>query len=958
MSTTSDCPAHSLQITPSTADADALRERIGARALATLRAASPRHAALLEDASLSGRVQRVALASDFAVETLRRQPALLEHLAAEDPAPLPEPVLDPAQPTAWPAQLRLYRSAGSTRLVWRDVLGLDDVEATLAGSTRLAEDCLRIALQAVEGEFAGRHGVVRDADGVVQRLVVFGLGKLGGGELNFSSDVDLVYAYAHDGESSTSGGWSSDGARALDAEDYFARLGQRLAKLLDEPTADGFCHRVDLRLRPFGNAGRVAWSFAAMDGYFQREGRDWERYAWLKARTVAGDIDAGEAWLETLRPFVYRRYLDYTALDGLRTMKAAIVAEMQRRDMADDLKRGPGGIREIEFLVQSLQLIRGGREPALRGRRLLPALQALVEAGQIAPDHGASLAGSYRFLRRLENRVQMLRDAQTHALPDAGEDRLRLALALGYPGWEGLEQDLARHRAQVSAEFDALLVPRRGEAAPDALESYWRALPQGGDAEVLGGAGFADAEGADAALRDFARGNGVRALSDAARARLDRVVPALLGAAARSAQPEAALRRLLGLLQAVLRRASYLALLDEQPSALARLVDVLARSALLAERIANYPLLLDELLDTRVAGPIPDAAAMRAECAAAAREQGDDPESALRGLNEVRQALSFRIALATLDRRQPSAESARQLAALADAVLVEVLRMAEAEVVAAHGALPGGRFAVVGYGSLGGRELGFGSDLDLVFLYDADASAVSEGARALEPSRWYTRLAQKVVALLGAVTSAGRLYETDMRLRPDGGKSLLVSSLAGYAEYQEQRAWTWEHQALVRARVVAGDASLMADFERVRATTLGRERDAVALAADVGQMRQRMRAELDRSDAARFDLKQGAGGLVDLEFLLQSGVLARSVQVPALLGPRDSAGLLDALEACGWLQDEEARALRAAHAALLEAGLACTLDRRPRLTAETGAIAQARSAISAAVRRAGLRFDP
>ena len=393
--------------------AAALPARLAERALAGLRAASPQHAALLEDGALCARVGQVAVASDFAIDTLRRQPALLEYLSHPDPAPLPLPVLDPADPDAWPGQLRRYRSAGSTRLVWRDVLGLDTVEQTLAGSTALAEQCLSIALAAVEGEFAQRHGVVRDEAGIEQRLVVFGLGKLGGGELNFSSDIDLVYAYPRDGE--------SDGRRALEAEDYFARLGQRLAKLLDEVTADGFCHRVDLRLRPFGGAGRVAWSFAAMDGYFQREGRDWERYAWLKARTVAGDVAAGEAWLETLRPFVYRRYLDFTALDGLRTMKAAIVAEMQRRDMADDLKRGVGGIREIEFLVQSLQLIRGGREPALRGRSLLPALRALVEAGQIAPGHGQVLADAYRFLRRLENRVQMLADAPRRvSAPDTG----------------------------------------------------------------------------------------------------------------------------------------------------------------------------------------------------------------------------------------------------------------------------------------------------------------------------------------------------------------------------------------------------------------------------------------------------------------------------------------------------------------------------------------------------------
>ncbi len=940
----------SLPAAPPVPSTDALRGEHAARVLGALRAVSAQHAALLQDEDLCARVCAVALASDFAVETLRRQPDLLAHLSAAYPGPLPPPVLDPLLPHDWGIRLRRFRSAASTRLVWRDVLGLDDVDATLAGSTRLAEQCLELALEALEGEFAARHGVVRDARGETQRLVVFGLGKLGGGELNFSSDIDLVYAYPLDGD--------SDGRRPLAAEEYFARLGQRLAKLLDEVTAEGFCHRVDLRLRPFGNAGRVAWSFAAMDQYFQREGRDWERYAWLKARAVAGDIAAGEAWLETLRPFVYRRYLDFTALDGLRAMKAAIVAEMQRRDMADDLKRGRGGIREIEFLVQSLQLIRGGREPALRGRQLLPALQALVEAGQVGAEDGVALAGAYRFLRRLENRVQMLADAQVHALPEDPLLRERIALALGYPGWSALAAALEACRARVSAEFDALLVPRRGEAAPGALQTYWRALPQAGEAAMLGDAGFGDPAAADAALRDFARGNGVRALSDAARARLDRVVPALLAAAAGSAQPDAALRRLLGLLQSILRRASYLALLDEQPSALARLVDVLARSALLAERIAAYPLLLDELLDTRVAGPLPDAAGMRQACAEAVRGGGDDPEAALRELNEVRLALSFRIALAVLDRRQPAADSVRQLAWLADAVVVEVLAMAEGEVAAAHGRIPGGRFAVVGYGSLGGCELGFGSDLDLVFLYDAPAEAVSDGGRPLEPGRWYARLAQKIVGLLGAVTSAGRLYETDMRLRPDGGKSLLVSSLSSYAEYQQQRAWTWEHQALVRARVVAGDPALAADFERVRATTLARPRDEPALAGEVGGMRRRMRAELDRSDAARFDLKQGAGGLVDLEFLVQYLVLRHAAGTPALLQPRDTPGLLGALAGAGHLGADEAQALAGAHAGLVDAGLACTLDRRPRLATPAGDLDLQRERIGEAVAAQGLEFDP
>ncbi|MUV12789.1 bifunctional [glutamate--ammonia ligase]-adenylyl-L-tyrosine phosphorylase/[glutamate--ammonia-ligase] adenylyltransferase [Noviluteimonas gilva] len=884
----------------------------------------------------------IARASDFAIETLLKQPALVDAFASH--VPTPPLVLSRELRSEWPAMLRRYRTAESTRLIWRDVAGLDDVDATLAGTTRLAETCLQSALAALEGEFAERFGVVRASDGSVQRLVVFGLGKLGGGELNFSSDVDLVYAYPQDGE--------SDGARALAAEDHFARLGQQLAKLLDETTADGFSHRVDLRLRPFGNAGRVALPFAGMEQYFQREGRDWERYAWQKARPVAGDIAAGLRFLETLRPFVYRRYLDYGALDGLREMKAAIAAEVARKELADDVKRGPGGIREIEFLVQALQLIRGGREPVLRERRLLPALDALVHAGQITPEMGVALADAYRFLRRLENRLQMLRDAQTHALPSNELDRHRIARGLGYDDWAALRAALDAHRDRVATEFEELLAPRGRAVAPSDLATYWRALPDAGEMQALADAGFRDTETLDGSLRDFARAPGVKALSDATRARLDRVLPALLTSAARSSQPDAALRRVLPLLHTLLRRASYLALLDEQPAALARLVDVVSGSALLAERIAAHPLLLDELLDRRNSDALPDRDALAAACMETLGD--DDAEAVLMALNEVRQALSFRIALATLDARQSAQDSARQLAWLADAVVVVVLELATREVERAHGRVPDARFAVIGYGSLGGEELGFGSDLDLVFLYDAPADAQSDGARALDASRWFARLAQKVVALLGTVTGAGRLYDIDVRLRPDGAKGLLVSSLASYADYQRERAWTWEHQALVRARGVAGDPSLIADFEKVRAQTLARARDPATLRDEVVQMRQRMRAELDRSDAARFDLKQGEGGLVDLEFLLQWRVLDRADDDARWLAPRDTPGLLQMACTDDMVDRASCDALIAAHAALLEAGLKCTLDRRPRIMPETEAIAAARVVIREATLRAGL----
>ncbi|KRG78747.1 glutamate-ammonia-ligase adenylyltransferase [Stenotrophomonas ginsengisoli] len=917
------------------------------RALARL---EPVLAALSQplDAAQLALLQRLLVVSDFAADTLLRQPALLSTLLSKACPPIERPLLDPAQPAEWPVLLRRYRTAASTRLIWRDIAGLDRVEDTLAGATALAETCLGLALAVLEAEFAQRHGLVRAEDGSVQRLVVFGLGKLGGGELNFSSDIDLVYAYPQAGE--------SDGPRALAAEEYFARLGQRLARLLDDTTVDGFSHRVDLRLRPFGSAGRVALSFAGMDLYFQREGRDWERYAWLKARAVAGDIDAGETWLATLRPFVYRRYLDFTALDGLREMKAAINAEVARKGMGEDIKRGPGGIREIEFLAQSLQLIRGGREPALRERRLMPALAALVANGQIAAVTGQQLLDAYRHLRVLENRLQMLRDAQTHRFPEDALDRERIAIGLDHAGWDALLAAWQPVRDLVNGEFAALLAPRRGQAAPDALTSYWRGLPEGGDAQVLEQAGFVDAQGADQALREFAASHGVVSLSDQARARLDRVLPALLQAAAATAQADAALKRVLGLLQAIARRTSYLALLDEQPSALSRLVNVFSRSALLAERLVAYPLLLDELLDTRVGGPIPPPAAVSAACAAAL--QIDDPEGALRALNETRLALSFRMALAFHDGRQDAIACTGQLAQLADAVVDVVYRMALAEVEHAHGVIAGGRFAIIGYGSLGGNELGFGSDLDLVFLHDQPAGCEgSDGKRPLDAGRYYARLAQKVMSLLGAVTAGGRLYDTDVRLRPDGGKGALVSSLASYTEYQRERAWTWEHQALVRARPVAGDASLMADFSAVRAATLGRERDRAALVEDVVKMRGRMRAELDRSDAARLDLKQGAGGVVDLEFLLQAGVLALASTHPGLLESASSRVLIDALGQAGWFAPGTVVALHQAHATLLDSGLACTLDRRPRLAVRNEAIDDAVQLIVQAGQQVGVVFD-
>ncbi len=462
-----------------------------------------------DDAGVAEHVQRVLLASDFAFTSIERDPELL---AASGLAVMADPRHADARPLDMPASLdepgamhaiRRYRRREAVRLIWRDVNGLDTVEETVAGSSALAESCLASAYEFAERMLTKRHGVPRNETGERQRLVVLGLGKLGGGELNFSSDIDLILAFPENG--------ASDGMPSIANEAWFARCGQSIAKLLGEITVDGYAFRVDLRLRPFGSAGRVALSFAAMEQYYQREGRDWERYAWIKARPVAGDIVAGKRLIQTLRPFIYRRYLDYTAFAGLREMKSLIDSEVARKDLSQHLKLGPGGIREIEFVVQLLQLIRGGREPSLRENGLLPALGACERIGALSSASAKVLRESYRFLRRLENRVQMLRDEQTHDLPDDALDRERLARSLNYADWNALAADTSRVRASVSEEFAAVLAPAQSRVEPagdSTAGSLWQHLLAGESqpAELVG-LGFEHADALHAQLAQLLRGS-------------------------------------------------------------------------------------------------------------------------------------------------------------------------------------------------------------------------------------------------------------------------------------------------------------------------------------------------------------------------------------------------------------------------------------------------------------------
>ncbi|MGN6788451.1 MAG: bifunctional [glutamate--ammonia ligase]-adenylyl-L-tyrosine phosphorylase/[glutamate--ammonia-ligase] adenylyltransferase [Rhodanobacteraceae bacterium] len=917
--------------------------------------------AMHDDAGVGERIRRLLLASDFAFEALRADPALLT-AAGLDRLRDPAPASARAEPLKHAddlfAALRRFRRAESVRLVFRDVNGLDEIADTLSGTTDLHEVLIAQALRHAEHVARLRHGTPHNAEGAPQALVVFALGKLGGGELNFSSDIDLVLAYPEGG--------ATDGARPLDNAEFFSRVAREFVRLLADVTADGIAARVDLRLRPFGDSGPVVASFAAMEQYYQREGRDWERYAWIKARPVAGDVAAGKRLLETLRPFIYRRYFDYTALAGLRDMKALIDLEVARRDLADHLKLGAGGIREIEFVVQLQQLIRGGRDASLRARGLLPALEACAARGYVSQKRARELREAYLLLRQLENRVQMFGDRQTHALPTDPVTRERLARSLDYPDWPALLAALNRQREKVTAIFADVLEPeseavageRKKVSAGDGAR-LWRHVREDGLEDVmLKAAGFVPPGPCAEALRQVA---GVHGLSARGARRIEHLMPELIDAAAATSGPAAAPVRLCRLVQAVARRSAYLALLQEQPAARARVAALCADSAFLAEKAIAQPLLLDDVLAPRVEYLARGAANMRAELAQQlAVVQGGDAEATLSAIAEWRGSYRMRTGLAFRDGAAGAVATARALAELADAVVGAVLDLAERELVAQHGRLPGdgSGIAVLGYGSLGGVEMGFNSDLDLVFVYDAvRGEATSDGARPLDGARWYARLAQRVVHWLSAPTRGGRLYEVDTRLRPDGGKSLLVASLPAFVAYQRERAWTWEQQALVRARAVAGDAALDAAFAQQRNEVLASPRDAAQVIADVCRMRGEWRRQRDRSDAGSLDLKQGAGALLDIQFLLQGLVLLHAHVHPGLATHGDTPHLLAACAETSVLPAEDAEALATAHAELLSRALSATLAGQRRVVPRDLVLDARCAKVLDVARRAGFDFS-
>ncbi|MNU34729.1 Glutamate-ammonia-ligase adenylyltransferase [compost metagenome] len=891
---------------------------------------------------------RVTAASEFVIEQSVRDPLMLLTLVQSgelDRAFAPGELCAQIAAAVNAAQnedelgraLRRQRARHQVRIIWRDLTRQADLVQSCRDLSDMADATIDQAYQWLYSRHCEQFGTPTGRrSGEPQQMVILGMGKLGAVELNLSSDIDLIFAYPEGGE-------TVGVKRSLDNQEFFIRLGQRLIKALDPMTVDGFVFRVDMRLRPYGSSGALVLSFNALEQYYQDQGRDWERYAMIKARVVAGDQVAGAQLLDMLRPFVYRRYLDFSAIEALRTMKQLIQQEVRRKGMADNIKLGSGGIREVEFIAQAFQLIHGGRDLSLQQRPLLKVLSTLEGQGYLPPAVISELREGYEFLRYTEHAIQAIADRQTQMLPDGAQDQARIAFMLGFADWDSFHEKLMFWRGRVAWHFAQVIAdPDEDEGAESEVVVGGEWLPLWEEAQdeeaacrQLEEGGFADASKALKALAGLRSSPQLRAMQRLGRERLDAFIPRLLAQAVEHANPDLVLERVLPLVEAVARRSAYLVLLTENPGALRRLLTLCAASPWIAEQITRFPLLLDELLNEgRLFKP-----PLAPELAAELRERltripEDDLEQQMEALRHFKLAHRLRVAASEIAGSLPLMKVSDYLTWLAEAILEQVLALAWRQTVAKYGTPlrtdgtlcdPG--FIIVGYGKVGGLELGHGSDLDLVFIHDGDPQAETDGPKSIDGAQFFTRLGQRIIHLLTAQTNSGQLYEVDMRLRPSGASGLLVSSLGAFARYQENEAWTWEHQALVRARVLVGSQDVGQAFEKVRAQVLGKARDLAKLQQEVSEMRAKMRDNLGTKSTAAgtaanafdatapFDLKQDAGGIVDIEFMVQYAALAWSETHPPLLRWTDNIRILEELEHEGLMPAEDASLLREAYKA-------------------------------------------
>ena len=776
--------------------------------------------------------------------------------------------------------LRQLRQRVMAHLVLRDIAEGASLAEVVETMTVLADVTTIVSLDLLHADLSTRYGNPIGSNGDAQHLAIIGMGKLGGRELNVSSDVDYIFVYPEDGE--TSG--REDGGGRIDNYDFFTRLGKRLIASLNDLTEDGQVFRVDMRLRPNGDSGPLVCSSDLLENYFITQGREWERYAWIKAR-VMNDSDAACAPAMTTsvaRPFIYRKYLDFGAINAMRALHAQIRQEVTRKDRIEHIKLGPGGIREIEFIAQVFQLIRGGRDSALQIRPTLLVLDRLGKSGHLATEDVKALTDAYVFLRRLEHRLQYLDDAQTHMLPESATDRALLAESMGYTQWDDLYAALNAHRDIVSQHFQAVFSDPNESDELVPIQGLWNNIAAPDEAaSLLQQMGYCDGAALIARIQSFRQSGRYQNLPATNRERLDAVAISLIQLAPKTASPDAALLRGLDFLESISGRGAYLALLQQYPQALNRVADLVSASSWGAQFLTRHPLLLDELLDQRLLETATDFVAYRTELDRALAEAHDDTEVEMNILREMHHAQLFRLLIQDLAGLHSLERISDFLSELADIIVDRTIGLVWRKLSKRHTDTP--HFAVIGYGKLGGKELGYGSDLDVVYLYDdADPDA----------AQTYMRLGQRLTTWLSSQTSSGIVYEIDTRLRPNGESGMLAISLDGFRDYEEKSAWVWEHQALTRARFVAGDAALGERFEQVRRSILCKARDINALRQEVMAMRQKMFDAHGAIQPGVFDLKQDPGGIIDVEFIVQFLILAHAHAHPDLTDNLGNIALL------------------------------------------------------------------
>ena len=814
--------------------------------------------------------------------------------------------------------LRQFRRREMVNIAWRDFTNSWSLEESLSHISALAEAMIFETYQWQYRVCCQEWGTPCNAQGQEQPMLIIGMGKLGGGELNFSSDIDLIFTYPENGE-------TQGARRSISNAQFFTRLGQRIIKALDQQTFDGFCYRVDMRLRPFGESGPLVMSYVAIEDYYQEQGRDWERYAMVKARVMGREMYPEYQELrQMLRPFVFRRYIDFSAIQSLRRMKSMISSEVRRRGLNNNIKLGPGGIREVEFIAQVFQLIRGGREPSLRKRGLLETLTAIRELSLLEPQDVSRLKEAYCFLRKQENLLQAMDDKQTQTLPESSVEQEKLAFAMGYSGWGDMLAATHSHMQNVHAVFEDLIGQEDEESQQ--VQSHFAELwdmvhkPKVIEHILREDLHCADTEADLQVITQFKDDVAKKTLGPRGREVLNHLMPKVFQAIFEHKDARYGLPRVLHLMYKIVTRTTYLELLDEHPAALTQLVRLCTASPMVSEQLSKYPILLDELLDPKILyNPVPLESYKSELRDYLARIPEEDMEQQMEALRQFKQTCILRIAAADIAGVLPVMKVSDHLTYLAEAIVEAVVSQAWLQVCEKYGEpthlkdREGKGFAVIGYGKVGGWELGYNSDLDLVFLHDCPSDVYTDGRKEIDGRQFYLRLVQRIIHIFSARTASGILYEVDTRLRPSGASGLLVSPTEAFDDYQHNEAWTWEHQALVRARMIYGDAPLDRAFADIRHRVLCISRDEDVLRQDVVNMRAKMREHLGGKKAGRFMLKQDKGGITDVEFLAQYLVLRFSSGNPQLTRWSDNVRIFESMQLQSILTEEEAAALSHAY---------------------------------------------